>query len=720
MSHINKLLISSVLTIMFLFSAVLLPVQASTAPISLEQAIKTAKTCFPLTESFSEFSSEYSSSPFQSVWNLNWGSKDPAPGSLYVSVDAHTGNVLNMNYWVNKPVDKTSRNISTDQALAIGEKWLSTLAADKINNLRFVTGQNLIPLSNNGYETLNLRWQRYENGIPVIGNGVTMYINLSSGQLSSYNLQWVEGQFPQSDQAIKADQAIKVFRDENMLARQYFISHYRIFSNSQSSPPVQLVYLPEHPSGAVIDAISGKPLILKPGQWNTRSDLEMEMMSGGMGSADQGADNIAKLSPEEVAELEKSKNILSQEQAMEKVKRWVSIPSTAILTNASLSRYYNNPDTRVWSFNWDIPQGDNPAPMRSIWATVDCQTGQVYSFYQSINQTGNGVLTETEAEQLAKDFIKQIEPSLSDQLVLEKQNQNIIPFQTKPADLPSEWNFSFTRLVDGIKFPHNGINITISGINKQIISYNLNWSKHNFPSSSESLGSDSAHAIYLKHAPLSLCYNIINSENASREIKLVYQLLPTYDKVGMAMIDARNGEPLDYMGKPLSSRIIPRTFTDINGHFAAEQINLVGQAGLMSEYGNLFKPDEKINLVTFLRALLGAWDGANNFTNSDDEQIIKTCQERGWLKEKVSASDPLTREQLTRLVIRSQGLGLPAKYPQIFTNPYPQDKSITDSNLGFAAMANGFGWLYLQDAFNANDEVTRGEAAYTLVKSLHY
>ncbi|MGI5880679.1 MAG: YcdB/YcdC domain-containing protein [Syntrophomonadaceae bacterium] len=718
MSHKSKSFISLILTIMFLFTAVLLPVQASTAPVSLEQAIKTAKTCFPLTESFSEFSSEYSSSPFQSVWNLNWTSENSEPGSLYVSIDANNGNVLNMNYWSNKPVDKTSRNISNEQALTIGEKWLSTLAADKIKNLRFVTGQNLIPLSNNGYETVTLRWQRFENGIPVIGDGVTMNINLSSRQLTSYNLQWVEGKFPQSDQAIKTDQAVKVFRDENMLARQYFLSHYRVFSSSQSSPPVQLIYLPDHPSGAVIDAISGKPLILKPGQWNTRSDLEMANMSGGMGSADQSADGITKLSPEEVAELEKSKNILTQEQAMDKVKHWVNIPAAAILTNASLSRYYNNPDTRVWSFNWDIPQGENPAPVSSIWATVNCQTGQVYSFYQSINQSGNGVLTEAEAAQSAQDFIKQIEPTLIDQLVLEKQNQNNIPYQPKSADLPMEWNFRFIRLVDGIKFPNDGINIAVSGINQQVISYNLNWSKQNFPAASDSLSSESAYSVYLEHAPMTLSYNVINSENASREIKLVYQLLPANDKAGMAMIDALNGEPLDYMGKPLTSKVIPRNYSDINGHFAAEQIKLIGQAGLMSEYGNLFKPDEKINTVTFLRAMLGAWDGANSYTSSDDEQIIKTCRERGWIKEKVSASDPLTRELLTRLVVRSKGLELPAQYPQIFVNPYPQDKSITDSNLGFAAMANGFGWLYLQDAFNANDIVTRGEVAYTLVKSL--
>ncbi len=281
-----------------------------------------------------------------------------------------------------------------------------------------------------------------------------------------------------------------------------------------------------------------------------------------------------------------------------------------------------------------------------------------------------------------------------------------------------EWNFRFIRLVDGIKFPNDGINIAVSGINQQVISYNLNWSKQNFPAASDSLSSESAYSVYLEHAPMTLSYNVINSENASREIKLVYQLLPANDKAGMAMIDALNGEPLDYMGKPLTSKVIPRNYSDINGHFAAEQIKLIGQAGLMSEYGNLFKPDEKINTVTFLRAMLGAWDGANSYTSSDDEQIIKTCRERGWIKEKVSASDPLTRELLTRLVVRSKGLELPAQYPQIFVNPYPQDKSITDSNLGFAAMANGFGWLYLQDAFNANDIVTRGEVAYTLVKSL--
>ena len=73
------------------------------------------------------------------------------------------------------------------------------------------------------------------------------------------------------------------------------------------------------------------------------------------------------------------------------------------------------------------------------------------------------------------------------------------------------------------------------------------------------------------------------------------------------MMDAITGAALNNVGEPLDKKPSPQTFVDAAGHFAEKEIQTMGEAGLMKEYGNQFKPDETITNIVFLRAMLGLW-----------------------------------------------------------------------------------------------------------------
>jgi len=107
-----------------------------------------------------------------------------------------------------------------------------------------------------------------------------------------------------------------------------------------------------------------------------------------------------------------------------------------------------------------------------------------------------------------------------------------------------------------------------------------------------------------------------------------------------------------------------------------------------------------------------------NISGQEDNKLISDCLFRGWLKEKVDPQAPLTRQLMTETVIRSMGLDKAARYGGLYKNPFPEDQSIDESKLGYIALAHGMNLLHVDKEFKADEKVTRGEAAYTIVRSL--
>jgi len=714
----NKLL-AITLALALLVSLSPVPAIARDTSITLEEAIQTAKGLFPAIAEYPEFVSEFSSSPQSSYWQLQWSAGESGEGGMSVQINAQTGDVIHMYRWTRQSGQPTSVSMSASEAQAIADRWLKKILPEKSSHLRVVTSPTIVPLNNSGYTTFQIQYQRIENNLPVLGDTVYIEVDARTRDISSFNLNWTDLPLADPSRVVPVSEARQVFKAEDMLKLEYFLPRTWLLRSSLPEPdPVRLIYRIVHPSGGTINALTGKPLVLKEGQNELyASDMAMkEMAIGGMGSADQGA--APPLTPQEIAELEKHTKIITQEEAANKVKQWVKIPAQAELTRASLNRDWQNKELRTWSLNWSNPRGGTEGEFFDLWARVDASTGRIYSFSQYSGDTNQpGTLTEEQAQAAAQEFISKIEPQLSKQVKLKAADPwNVRPLPEK--DLPSQWTVQFIRQVNGVPFPNDGIRVTVSGVTKKITDYNLTWTEQQFPPVSKAMTSAKAEEIYFNLAPMTLCYTPITTNGETSEFLLVYKPQTVDIQSAFAMIDAVSGEALDSMGSPLNKKPAPRTFNDVTGHFAEKEIQAMGQAGLMNEYGNQFKPDETINNIVFLRAMLGAVDGVWSITDREDDKVISDCVPRGWLKEKVDPQAALTRQLMTEVVIRGMGLEKAARYGSLYKNPFPDDPTIDESKLGYIALANGMNLLHVDKEFKADQEVTRGEAAFAIVRGL--
>ncbi|NLP23949.1 MAG: hypothetical protein GX382_05410 [Syntrophomonadaceae bacterium] len=692
--------------------------QARDTNITLEEAIQTAKGLFPAATQYSEFVSEFNTSPQSSYWQLQWSAGEAGEGSLSVQINAQTGDVIHMYRWDQQSGQPTSVSMSAQEAQAIADRWLKKILPGKSARLQLVNTPAIVPLNNSGYSNFSFQYQRVENGLPVLGDTAYVDVDARSRDISSFNLSWTDLPLADPSKVVVASVASQTFQNEDMLKLEYLLPQgWLLRSSLPQTDPVRLVYRINHPSGGTINALTGKPLVLKEGQ-NERyaSNMAMKEMSiGGMGAADQAA--APPLTPQEIAELEKQANMITKEEAAAKVKQWVNIPSQAELTRASLNRDWQNKDSRIWNLNWGLPQGTE-GEYFDLWARVDATTGRIYSFNQYSGDTNQpGTLSEEQAQAVAQEFISKIEPQLSKQVKLKATDPgNVRPLAEK--NLPSQWTVQFVRQVNGVPFPNDGIQVTVSSATKKVTDYNLTWTEQKFPPVNKAMGSAKAYKVFSDLAPMTLCYTPITTYGETTEFLLVYKPQTADKQSGFAMIDAISGEALNSMGDPLNEKPAPYTFNDVTGHFAEKEIQAIGQAGLMNEYGSQFKPDETITNIVFLRAMVGAVDGIWSITDREDDKVISDCVARGWLKEKVDPKADLTRQRMTEVVIRSMGLEKAARYGSLFKNPFPADESIDESKLGYIALANGMNLLHVDKEFKADEAVTRGEAALAIVRGL--
>jgi hypothetical protein len=714
-----KLFWAGLMLAVFFTTLVPNPLLAEKPAISLEQAIQTAKQLFPIPATYNDFHSEFNKHMQGESWILRWQAQEPESGSLEVTINAGNGECINMYYWRPDKADgKKQSSLSEAEAQKVAEGYLQRLLPQKVSSLRLLKEQNIIPLNDNGQRNYSFFWERYENGVPVLGDGVRIEIDGYNRDIRSYNLNWLDTSLQSTSKTITEKQALKVFQDEQMLKLEYYApSTVRPLDNKQKDN-LCLVYLINHPSNGTINAITGKPMILKNGQWeeNMRNSYDSAIKEAGAGG--MGAGSAPSLSPEELKELEKNSQIISQDEAIKRVKKWVAIPDGAILTNSSLGRDWQNPERRIWNLNWNKPRTDNESYENySLYARVDAFNGRIYSFYQySDQEPPKSKMDRDKAALIADSFIKQIEPQLFGQL--KRENDSSDPVAILREENPAQWRFVYSRMIGNIPFPREGIEITVSTSDQKVTNYNLNWSEHKFPDANRAISIQEGYKAFLETAPLTLCYSKIYQDNSKPELVLVYKPTPSLEQKNFSMLDAISGELLDGSGRPVAEKVGPHVFKDISGHFAEKQINMVGQAGLMNEYGQQFHPDEAVNTGTFLRTLLGARDGVWILDGLDDVRLLKYCQDRGWIKEKIDISTPLSRDYMTQVMVRSMDLERVAKNASLFVNPYPNDPSVNNSNLGYVALARGMGLLPDIPAFNGTETVTRGEIAYAIVNSL--
>lgn len=694
------------------------------AAVSLEEATKAVKAVFTIPQEFTKFTSGYSQEANRQVWQLSWEAEKDPWGNLTAQVDCQTGEILNMNLWQSssgsKPQGKLPA-ISRAEAVHKAEQLVKQLQAQRLGQLKLEEDPGeLLELMSWGATSYRINWVRQVQGVPFPQDGITVRVDNQTGLITSYSFQWTEAEFPDAGKAISAARARQIWDETEILQLQYFRMRA---GDLGKQTPVKLVYRLTHPSGGVIDALTGK-LVERPDGIARDEGLQS------LEKAADTANGAVELTPQELEELLKASKLISQEQAEAVVRQWVKIPAQLTLQGARLNRdEWRATGARTWNFNWSYTGEKEPAEdaVRWVSAGVDAETGTLLSFstdkaWRAQETIKNPPISREQAQKIAADFLSKIQPKLFEQVKLAKEPSSDVRPLEKMVIMPPYQGFNYQRLINNVVFPDNGMTVSVDLNTGEIQAYQFRWNALAFPAVEGIMDKGAIVASYLQRQPLTLQYvqeNIYGETGVTKEMRLVYRPVPAVGQQAEAMTDARTGAALDWSGEEIAKQPRAYQFTDVAGHWAAAEIALLGQAGLMGEYGATFHPDEPVTLVQYLRALFMLERGAASGAQLSDDEVMKQAKQRGWLKEELQAGDALNRLLLARIDIRFLGLESAAKIEGIYQAPYRDMKAIPSAEQGYVALSWGLGILRgEQGNFGAERVVTRAQAAVSLIRML--
>ncbi|HBV88796.1 MAG TPA: hypothetical protein DEF42_19665 [Desulfosporosinus sp.] len=693
--------------------------------VNLEKAIQIVKTNFDVPSEYTDFSSSYNTYDDRHVWALRWNGTAERPGEFAAEVNALNGDIVSMNYWKNEDQLANSPSVPTiskARAQEISEKLLSRLIGKRTEELRLIPNElEIVPLSYGSFN-YSFQYQRLINGVPFLNNGVNVQVSSNYGHVTSYNLNWNDVKAPDAKGVISIEQAQQAFTAAPFFKLEYWIpSYYRPLTVGQKQEAKLVYRLKGDNSGGAIDALTGKPLQLNPGEWLATDAYGV----GGMGSAKESRSGLANdtvpvLTPQEQQEVDRTAKLLKQDEAIAAVKRWIEIPTNLTLRSANLGKEWRSTDKRIWSFDWSnmTPNKEQGHP-QYLSARVSASTGELYGFSFSTqpNDKTEMKFDRAAAQNLAEEFLKKVQPERFTQVVLDPE----IEMSSKMN--PEPWNnqaFSYKRVVNGIDFPENGMIVNVDPVTGKVTNFELNWSEYDLPSVSGILSKDKAVESFLKARPLTLTYVRIYTNGMPGDLRLVYLPIVKDRSIQASnILDAKSGELLDYQGQPVEKGPKPFGFTDLTGVNGAAEIAALGQAGLFGDYGNSFKPLEKISVDSMMRAMylsrFGVWGNAD----LTEKEVISKAKELGWLKEDIKSGDPVNRELLAKILLRYIQLNKIAELKNIYQVGYKDADQISSDAHGYVAIASSTGIIKVEGELLAPREtVTRAEAATALFRAL--
>ncbi|NLP14747.1 MAG: S-layer homology domain-containing protein [Clostridium sp.] len=685
----------------------------------LENAIRTVKKFFEIPEELSEFSYSADSRDGISYWNLSWYGKDYKGSNISATVDS-TGDILYYScYKYEEGQQEYGRlpKMSKAQAKSNAEEIIEKINPGILAQLK--------PVENNGSVSLNNRqycfkYERIHDGVPMPANGIIAYIDKQTGELCDYQKTWTKDlSFPSKDNILSLEEAQKAYIKNLGLRLTYNavsdINGVKVF----------LAYSPVYGSSYYIDAATGERFYFGDLYGGGGISKKMDEAHSDRGIAEDGV----VLSPEELAAIEEVSSLLSQEQA-EKIARDLEVlkmDDTFELVRAGLYKRY--PENK--GYNWGLYFSSNDEEgktNRSLNISIDAKTGEILSFntyYYNGEETPK--FDKDDAKEAVEKLLNEIQPDKFKETELDEQQEDTIVYPE--GEQPGSYAFSYTRKVNGVLFPGNGIYVSFDAITGNIMSYRLTWYDIEFPSVEKVLPIEEIYDAFFEQIGLELRY-VIKPEfivypkggitvgkaadgKEKNEVKLVYAV-----KEGKpTTFDANTGVVLNYDGEPYKEKK-PLEYTDISNHYAKSQIETLAENGIGLE-GPELKPDEKIKQKDFMLLLSQVVNAGYPFrgmsvlsTDKETEDLYDILIREGIIKkDEINPEAPLTREDSVKFIIRALKYDKVADLSDIFNCSFKDKDEIDPALIGYVVIAKGLKIVNGSgDYFRPKDELKRADA----------
>ncbi|MFZ5352862.1 MAG: YcdB/YcdC domain-containing protein [Bacillota bacterium] len=715
-----KKLISFITVLALLAAYVIIPAAADeTLNYDLEKALEIVKEKLELVTDGYEFNSSYSENYYngRKVWDMHWYKSNGTGESMSATVDAMTGEIINYYSWL--PGNQTYRKLpkyTQEEALKVAEEFLNRICPDKVENVKLYEDPyaKLYGYYNENY-TFN--YIRYIDGISFDGNNIYIGIDKNTLKVRNFNLNWDNSELPDISKVISKFSARKVLEEKQGLELTYQL----IYPEGEKKPNAILTYSLK--GNTPIDAITGELIYNSyyyPQHYSSYYGYEK------MALARASMDSAVVITPEEQKEVEDTSKFITKETAIEAVKVYLPNVDEYVLSHANLNPSYGTENAQ-WYFNWN-KNDEKSGKYAYISAAVDAITGEVKNFHKGdsdmYNTEGKEVVyTEEQGKEIAAEFLKKIQPEKFALTENYKYENNYPPDYKQPI-----YNYSFIKKVNGVFASFNSLYVGVSAYTGEIVSYSFYWVNVDLPSSENVITLDAAYDSLYKKADMALKYLKQYDYSTGMEksaIKLAYVLDGFY-----GLIDANTGEIIGYDGKPyVEPSAEPFKFTDIEGHAAEADINLLLEVGVLDTASKEFAPDDKILQKDFIKMLVKATESPYNYYPMYDssgkaldeyDYYYQVAIQKKFISENEKSPDGyLNRQEASKMIVRALGFGYLAEKSGMFMIPFEDSNQVFKAYKGYIVIAEEFGiFTAVENKFNPKQVLTRGDAATAIVNFL--
>ena len=567
--------------------------------ITRDQAVAIARGTFAIPAALGEPEVNFSQSsgPFSSyaTWTLNWGPKKGERGPrYYISIQANSGELVNFNFDRGEQEKLPPLSLTRDEAEKKADAVVSSIAVAHLGELQLRRDPLELRYFYPGEPAIySFYYERLYKGAPVQGQGVDVAVDGRTGEVIRYNLNWDREMNFATDATPMSGTAAEAAWQQQLNVEPAYVL---ITPPGKEQAEWWLVYRARS-GGFMLDAVTGKLI-----DW-----------SG------QPVTNYAwsgyKPLPTPPQPYKAPAQPLDREQALALV-RSVTGQDLPEPTHTSYSESGKETRTQTYNFNWDL--ADMPAAgwQTSINVGVDARRGLVvnfgqYRYFRTSKQPEeiqeSDLIAVEKARQSAVDFFLKARPDLAPNLK-ESPNPAPTPWCRQPGEARDERQLCTDYRLE-LQYFHNDIAVlptTVSvGVDLRTGLISNMWSGQEpgrdelgpLPAPELKVTAAQAAAAYIKATGLRLVWNNFypaqlkmqyvkfgKPSEARPEARLVYVVT----NQSVTQVDSQTGHALDDQGRDLT-RLSTRP-TDITGHWAQKEIELLLTRGVMTANDGIFAP----------------------------------------------------------------------------------------------------------------------------------
>ncbi len=668
----------------------------SATDTSIESLLTLVKSRLPDTSDFENFDSDSYTDNNSTVYQFNWSTSSTGSYKSMYATASKSGIIL--EYGLNdNTLDETSSpkfdRISTEEALRKTQVLIKRLNPTIAHKLSVKADDAPDSFNSN---RLYFDVIHEENGIPVMGDTGRVSVDINAEKIYSFRIKFTENlSYSPNKGLISEADAKKAFTKNIGLE-----SAYRVYRNTKDrKTSIFPIYTPNL-RNKYIDAYTGKAIEVIP---VAQKYFEYSSDSvGGTNSSNRG-DGFTEA---ERLELERIDELLSEEETEELLR---SIPLLAItdsykVSSSSLNKVVYEPDSYIRSV---VFVNEKDGKSNFIHTNSDAKTGELLSY-----SCFNDIPTETTP--LERDILKQKAEELLTCVAGEKKSEYIL----SEKELSSDGYFTYERYKNGLLVSGDTIAIELSPANGTLVSYNINYTKGEFPDISRIMSGDKICLKFFEHTdyyPMYIPYKSETSLANADKTALVY--VPEDTSI---ILDAYTGNRITYDGKPYQKEAELCDYEDIEGHFAQEKIQNLHRFGIGFE-GKKFLPDTEITQKELIALVVKGICTQSSITISPDmdfDEYYTLSEKFNLLTEAEKAPDlPVSRINAAKIICRALDAEKYAKIDKMFACPFAD---VTDGK-GYATLLWGMNIINgtSDSTYSPNDFLTRAQAAVILYNTMN-